>query len=572
MQRHGRVLFVGKVLFLAAAASLAYWPATRAFLETDDYTLLAFARILHQPLALFGHEHFPLGPYFRPLPMLLWWISARAFGNALMPQYALNLLLHIGVSLQLWRLLGRISHGSRAAWIVALLFAVHPAAVGTALWLSDRFDLLATLFALLALDAAFASRGPASRWRVCAAFSWVVCALLSKESGIVAAAAVIAAWLWPCRGVEALKTRLPQPAAAAALAGVVLAWIAWRAAVAHAALSLMVNGAASPATLVGAGSIRWAIDFGTYALAWGRMHAIVPAVFAGGVVLVAAGAAATRFWRATHAPRVAVAPVLACAAVILCVFLAMEAPYAYMWTVKFPGIADPAPVATYSRLFYFPLCAVAMAAVAAAESVARRCADRFRRQSLRLAGAGAALLACAWASVAHDLADGYRRETATNRPVVTAAVEAVTRAGLPPENCRLFLLDVAMRDSGYMLKALPDAVIKALVPDEHSIEHCLIQTEQAAWENIVGGERLTQEAALPMRPMYGVDGPVPWIHVGGLQVVYLNLFADVDPRALQGAVFLRQRGATFEDVTAAVRDGSLGVHFTCARAPAQCRR
>ena len=563
-------VFVGQVLLVAAAASLAYWPALRAFLQTDDYTLLAFSRILRHPLALFSHEHFPLGPYFRPLPMLLWWISARIFGNALMPQYALNLLLHVGVSLLLWRLLKRVSPGSHAGWMIALLFAVHPAAVGTALWLSDRFDLLATLFALLALDAAFACRQSPSRLRTISTFALVLCALLSKESGVVAAAAVLVVWLWPRRSGADERLGPAQPAAAAMLTAALVAWVGWRAYVAHAVLSMMVDGAASPVALIGAGSIRWIVDFWTYALAWRQMHAVALVAFACGVVLLAAAAAAARFWRVPRPLPHSKAAALACSAAIVAVCLVMEAPYSYLWTVT-PGLANPDLAAQYSRLFYLPLCGVAIAAVVAVERIAQCCAESMRRPALLLAGSAAVLLACAWATAAHDLADGYRRKTLAHRPVVAAAIEAVAAAELPSSHCRLFLIGVGMRDSGYMLKAMPDAVIKALARDERRVEHCLIQTEQTSWENLVGGARLTPERALPMRPLQGRDGSVPWIDVGGLQIVYLNLFPDIDARCLADAVFLRRNGARFEDATAAVRDGSISVRFVCARPAAQCR-
>src|SRR5262249_22226026 len=136
----GRFAGAFVVLALAAGTALVYWPALRAFLETDDYSLLAFGRILRNPLARFVHEHFPLGPYLRPLSMMLWWLSALAFGNAVMPQYVVNLCLHIAVSVALWRLMLVLSRAPRASFVLTLLFAVHPVAIGTSLWLSDRFD------------------------------------------------------------------------------------------------------------------------------------------------------------------------------------------------------------------------------------------------------------------------------------------------------------------------------------------------------------------------------------------------------------------------------------------------
>jgi hypothetical protein len=103
------------------------------------------------------------------------------------------------------------------------------------------------------------------------------------------------------------------------------------------------------------------------------------------------------------------------------------------------------------------------------------------------------------------------------------------------------------------------------------VAHCLFQSEQASWENIVGGERLTAAQALPVIPMTGDGGPVPWIDVDGLQVVFLNLTSDSNARDFRDATFLRQRGGGFEDVSKAVCDGSLTVRFFCARSEIECR-
>lgn len=250
----------------------------------------------------------------------------------------------------------------------------------------------------------------------------------------------------------------------------------------------------------------------------------------------------------------------------------MEAPYAYMWTVTFPGIADAAPVATYSRLFYFPLCGIAIATAVAFAALADLEVAGKRRHMKRLCGAGALLLGLAWAHASHDLANSYRRETNTNRQALSRAVDAIDALALPATRCRVFLLDLDVSGSGYMLKYMTDAVVKALAADERKVERCLIQTEVTSWENLVGGEHLTLAGALPMQPMYADHEPAAWIDLGSLQVAYLDLLPEIDAREFPGAAFLRVRDGRYENVSEQVHAGSLPVHFICARPEHQCRR
>jgi len=555
------------------ATALVYWPALRAFLETDDFSLLAFGRILRNPLALFLHEHFPLGPYYRPLTMTLWWLSARAFGDAIPPQYAINLVLHLGVCLALWRLLSAFARDARASWVVTVLFAVHPIAIGTSLWLSDRFDLLATLFSLLALRRACDLRKSFSASGMAATFLLVAAALLSKEIGIVVAAAVCLVWAWPRTAGARTGSwwRDPQHRGAIAMALIAVGWLAWRGSAARAAYSTFVNGQTPDVHMLSAGVLRWSEDSARYALAWNRMPVWAAASFCAAALVAATALLVGRAGIRTAAlPNMKLA--LACTAIVICAVAVLEAPHAYMWSVTFPGISEPAPVATYSRLFYFPLCTVALSIVAMLECVTLRAANaRSRGTACRLAALCALLLALPWAVVAHELANGYRRQTNIDRAPIAAAVAAVAGLTLPSEQCRIFLLNLDASQVGYMLKAMPDAVIKALAPDTARLEHCLVQTEQAAWENTLGGAPLTPKRALPLRPMFGTDAPTPWIEVGGLQVVYLNLMPDVQAAQLPDALFLEWRAGRFEDVTADVRTGARHVDFVCARSPAQCR-
>src|SRR5690606_20206017 len=88
--------------------------------------------------------------------------------------------------------------GARTALAIAAgtAFALHPVGAGTTAWLSDRFDLLATLGTLCALRVLATWRyrhGASRRWGLAAMALAAAIAAGSKETAIVL---VPAAWLW----------------------------------------------------------------------------------------------------------------------------------------------------------------------------------------------------------------------------------------------------------------------------------------------------------------------------------------------------------------------------------------
>ena len=100
-----------------------------------------------------------------------------------------NLVLH-AISAVLVLLIGRaLSPQSTAGLIAALLFAIHASNNEAVLWVSARFDLLATCFALAAIDRLV--RGGSVEWLGPLLF---VAALLSKESAVALPIAVAAWW------------------------------------------------------------------------------------------------------------------------------------------------------------------------------------------------------------------------------------------------------------------------------------------------------------------------------------------------------------------------------------------
>ena len=141
---------------LAAAAlcllvAVSYFPALSAGFVWDDEIILPHAAPLHTwsglaqiwftPSALAQYE----GHYW-PLLYTTFWLEHKLWGLAPLGYHLVNLLLHTGVVLLLWRLLRRL--GVPGAWFAAAVFAVHPLHVESVAWVIGRKDILATVFYL----------------------------------------------------------------------------------------------------------------------------------------------------------------------------------------------------------------------------------------------------------------------------------------------------------------------------------------------------------------------------------------------------------------------------------------
>ena len=117
---------------------------------------LAFARLIGSPWPLFVHDHyFPVpGSIFRPLGFASFWLWQALFGTNYFAHAFADMLLHVAVSLALYRVIRAGALDRFPAALCTLVFALHPAVLGTAFWWSARFDLLAALFALVAIRGA----------------------------------------------------------------------------------------------------------------------------------------------------------------------------------------------------------------------------------------------------------------------------------------------------------------------------------------------------------------------------------------------------------------------------------
>jgi SAM-dependent methyltransferase len=240
------------------AALVVYWPAILAGFVGDDFMILHRLRALTGPAdaaRFFGAEFFE---YYRPIGFLAHAVDYAAAGEDPRRFHLTNLLLHAASATLVLLIARRLSPHSLAGPIAALLFALHPSNHEAVVWISARFDLLATGFSLAAIwwmVRRDGSRvGPAVLFVLAvlskesavalplAAAGWSVFVLRSSTRGTlvrvapwIAALATAALLRQAGGGVSAVggAARLPKLLAFAAVLGIIVLladgrWTAWR--------------------------------------------------------------------------------------------------------------------------------------------------------------------------------------------------------------------------------------------------------------------------------------------------------------------------------------------------------
>ncbi len=542
---------------LAGACLAAIWcyaPALHAYFMEDDFLLLALARMLHQPWQAFYHDHFPGSLFFRPLGIVVWWLTATWFDTAPRGQYLVNLALHLGIVLALYTLLQRLRRAAplNVAWAAA--FAVHPVAIGTALWLSDRFDLLATMFSLLGLSAAASYAQRPRLATLAATLAYLLLAFAGKEIAIVGALAACALIAlpnhdWPLTPAQ----RWP---AVSAIVLLIAGWLAYRAAMMTNPQNSLIHVDALGAMFVrGIGS--WLRVGYEYFVVDPRQAPWMTVLQTAGAVLIVLAMAGAARRRGARAPSCGVA-----AAVLILLLLPgpTQAPVIAIFVPAIRSARSWFYMAIESRLYHISLAGLVIGLMLLTTRAGGASAQNDMRAVNRLVAAGLALMMVAWIPASHALAHDYASRTRQQIAPLQAAHAAIARLDLPSRHCQIYLLDATPL---WGFAGSGDATIKATTPDLARLEHCLVLTERAPWGNLIRAGSVTDYS--PLRALTHEGAPVPWLVLGDFELAYLNLDADIDASEIDGAAFLEYRDGAFHDVSADVRSGARPVHFFNAR-------
>ncbi len=127
-----------------------------------------------------------------------------------------------------FRVLLRPSIPPVVAALCALLFALHPVTIGPSLWWSARFDLLSTLFVLMAINAGIRYRERVTSVPLMCALLAAFAAMLSKENGLAVVVALTLIWgRWIFSEPAQRKKAAMAIASAWMLAALFLFWRRW---------------------------------------------------------------------------------------------------------------------------------------------------------------------------------------------------------------------------------------------------------------------------------------------------------------------------------------------------------
>jgi tetratricopeptide (TPR) repeat protein len=159
---------VALALALTGVSVLCYAPVRHfSFVSIDDPIY-----VLENPLLGAGFAWSVLRQVFtstyanfwHPLTLLSLMLDVRLFGTAAGPMHVTALLLHISSTLLLFLVLVRATRRAWPSALAAALFAVHPLHVESVAWISQRKDVLSTVFWMATLLAYVAyARSP--NWR-----------------------------------------------------------------------------------------------------------------------------------------------------------------------------------------------------------------------------------------------------------------------------------------------------------------------------------------------------------------------------------------------------------------------
>jgi protein O-mannosyl-transferase len=140
-------------LFLVLATLAVYWPATRYdFVVMDDDLYVTENPWVMQRLSVDGVKWAFTTVHaanWHPLTWISHMIDYSVYGLFAGGHHLTNILLHTLNTLLLFLLLKRLTGTLWSGAVVAALFGLHPLHVESVVWVSERKDVLSTLFMLL---------------------------------------------------------------------------------------------------------------------------------------------------------------------------------------------------------------------------------------------------------------------------------------------------------------------------------------------------------------------------------------------------------------------------------------
>lgn len=176
-----------KLIIITIVCILAFWPAFSAgFLQFDDpqHIFLNPAVLGSLPDSLNLIFTQSVNKIYLPLTTLTFALEKHFFGLNPFIFHFNNILLHILVCITILFFLNRLKIHPMAAFFTVLIFAVHPMKVESVAWVTERKDVLYSLFYVLAMIAYIDYTQKKSKISYALAIVWALCSILSKPMAL----------------------------------------------------------------------------------------------------------------------------------------------------------------------------------------------------------------------------------------------------------------------------------------------------------------------------------------------------------------------------------------------------
>jgi hypothetical protein len=190
--------------FLVLMTILAYQRVWHAGFIMDDDEYVTGNLTLHSVAGLRRIWcDFNATPQYYPLVFTSFWLEYHLWGLSPPGYHVINVLLHTLAAILLWRVLARLQ--LPCAWLAAGIFALHPVAVESVAWVTERKNVLSAVFYFAAALAYWRWDEPSAaggtkirqRWRwYFFAFALFMAALLSKTVTCSLPAALLLVIWW----------------------------------------------------------------------------------------------------------------------------------------------------------------------------------------------------------------------------------------------------------------------------------------------------------------------------------------------------------------------------------------
>src|SRR5262245_61717690 len=175
------------IVIIVAISFVAYIPALKAgILNWDDPEYVDEVFFKQSLLNLKHLVVTPVQGNYHPLTMLSLLFNYLISGMNGWSYHLLNVLLHLANSILVFRFVLLLTKGKHVvASISAILFAIHPMHVESVAWISERKDVLYTLFFLLGLISYTKYVDTGNRKLYIATLVFLVLSLLSKPAAVI---------------------------------------------------------------------------------------------------------------------------------------------------------------------------------------------------------------------------------------------------------------------------------------------------------------------------------------------------------------------------------------------------